>query len=134
MNSREALEHICKTCDNKSCPYIQYEKSRCIYYGIVKQDLEKLEKLKKENQVLREKVNHFKNVKNRTRRNYKFVEKENTKLKKAIKIIINKGVNELLLKSTKIFAEYNKIVKHLEYFDELTQEEYELVKEVFGND
>lgn len=55
---------------------------------------------------------------------------ENTKLKNSIKIIINKGVNELFLKNTKIFTEYNKIVKHLEYFNELTQEEYELLKEV----
>ena len=44
-DSKEALEHICKTCDNKSCPYIHYEKSRCVWYGIIKQDLDRLEKL-----------------------------------------------------------------------------------------
>lgn len=45
MNSKEALEHICNTCDNKSCPYIHYEKSRCVWYGIIKQSLDRLEKL-----------------------------------------------------------------------------------------
>ena len=54
MNSKEALESICKTCDNKSCPYIHYEKSRCIYYGIVREYLDRLEKLEKENQELKE--------------------------------------------------------------------------------
>lgn len=46
MNSKKALEHICKTCDNKSCPYIHYEKSRCAFYGVIKQDLDKLEQYK----------------------------------------------------------------------------------------
>ena len=45
-DSKEALEHICKTCDNKSCPYIHYEKSRCVWYGNIKQDLDQLELLK----------------------------------------------------------------------------------------
>lgn len=37
----KALEHICKTCDNKSCPYIHYEKTRCVWYGIIKEAIEK---------------------------------------------------------------------------------------------
>lgn len=40
----EALEHICKTCDNKSCPYIHYENSRCVWYGIVKKAIKKAKK------------------------------------------------------------------------------------------
>ena len=40
MKSKEYLEHICKICDNESCPYIHYENSRCSYYGFIKQDLE----------------------------------------------------------------------------------------------
>ena len=60
--------------------------------------------------------------------------KENIKLKEVIKIIITKGVNKLFLKNTKTSDDYNKIIKQLEYFDELTQEEYELLKEVLEND
>ena len=55
MTGKEALEHICKTCDNKSCPYIHYEKSRCVWYGIVRKDLDRLKKLEKEYTKLKEK-------------------------------------------------------------------------------
>ena len=58
MTSKEALEYICKTCDNKSCPWKHYEKSRCAFYGVIKQDLNRLEKLEKENQELRERYKH----------------------------------------------------------------------------
>lgn len=61
------------------------------------------------------------------------LENENIKLKEVIKSIITKGVNELILKNTKTSDNYNKIIKQLEYFDELTQEEYELLKEVLEN-
>ena len=84
MTSKEALENLTF--------YIPYEKhtySECNAkinecYEIIKKDLERLEKLEKENKVLREKVNHFKNVKNRYRRNAKFVEKENKELLMAL--------------------------------------------------
>lgn len=56
MNSKESLEHICKTCDNECCPYIHYEQSRCAFYGVIRQDLDRVEKLEKENQELKEKV------------------------------------------------------------------------------
>ena len=135
MNSKQALESICKTCDNKSCPYIHYEKSRCSFYGIIKQDLERLEMLEKENKVLREKVNHFKNVKNRYKRNQKFIEKENTKLKKVIEILINKNVNlselyHLFKWNETTPTEYNEGLGK-DY--KLTQEEYDLLKEVIKN-
>ena len=54
MNSKHALEHICKTCDHDCCPYIHYDKSRCVFYGLIIEDLERLEKLEKENQELKE--------------------------------------------------------------------------------
>lgn len=41
LTYEQALEHICKTCDNKSCPYIHYENSRCVWYGIIKEAIEK---------------------------------------------------------------------------------------------
>ena len=45
MNSKEALERICKICDHDCCPYIHYDKSRCSFYGVIKQDIDQLEKL-----------------------------------------------------------------------------------------
>ena len=45
LNSKESLEHICKTCDNECCPYIHYEKSRCAFYGLIRKDLDRLEML-----------------------------------------------------------------------------------------
>ena len=80
-------------------------------YGVIKKDLDRLEMLEKENKVLREKVNHFKNVKNRHKRNQKFVEKENTKLKKAIEILKRQNEGQAI-----------------------SQEEDELLKEVIGNE
>ena len=92
---------------------------------VIKKDLDKLEKLEKENKVLRERVNHFKNVKNRHRRNQKFVEKENEKLKKVIKILkdylmINVFINEE--------GEYALESNHFA-IPRLNKEEYDLLKE-----
>ena len=56
MTSKEALEYICKTCDNKSCPWKHYEKSRCAFYGVIKQDLEQLQVIKKENIALKKTI------------------------------------------------------------------------------
>ena len=56
MTSKEALEHICKNCDHESCPYIHYDKSRCVYYGVIIQDLDRLEKLEKVIDILKEEL------------------------------------------------------------------------------
>lgn len=91
MTSKEALEHICKTCDNKSCPWKHYEKSRCAFYGVIKQDLGRLEKVEKD---LKQTKSNFKNSQTHSRNCYKKLldrymglEKENTKLKKSIEIL-----------------------------------------------
>ena len=99
LNSKEAVEHICKNCDNKCCPYIHYEKSRCGFYGVIRKDLDRLEKLEK-----------------------------------VIDILENKIVNILILKYCIAkgggVETYNL---HYKTEDQITQEEYELLKEVFGN-
>ena len=100
MTSKECLEHICKNCDNKCCPYIHYEKSRCGFYGVIRQDLDRLEKLEK-----------------------------------AFYIVTYKSVNILILKYCIAkgggVETYNL---HYKTEEQITQEEYELLKEVFGND
>ena len=53
MNSKDALEHICNICDHDCCPYIHYEKSRCGFYGVIKQGLDRLEKLEKAIEILK---------------------------------------------------------------------------------
>lgn len=45
IKSKQALESICDTCNNSSCPWRNYEKSRCVYYNILQQSLERVEKL-----------------------------------------------------------------------------------------
>ena len=100
LNSKEALEHICKTCDNECCPYIHYEKSRCAFYGVIRQDLERLHKLEK-----------------------------------AFDIVTYKSVNILILKYCIAkgggVETYNL---HYKTEEQITQEEYELLKEVLEND
>ena len=53
LNSKEALEHICKNCDNECCPYIHYEQSRCAFYGVIRKDLDRLEMLEEILDILR---------------------------------------------------------------------------------
>lgn len=96
MNSKEVLDHICSICDHDCCPYIHYDKSRCGFYGIIKQDLERLEKLEK-----------------------------------AFDIVTYKSVNILILKyciaKGGSVETYNL---HYKTEEQITQEEYELLKEV----
>lgn len=47
MKGKDALDHICNICDHDCCPYIHYDKSRCVFYGLIRQDLDQLEKLEK---------------------------------------------------------------------------------------
>ena len=100
MTSKECLEHICKNCDNKCCPYIHYEKSRCGFYGVIRKDLDRLEKLEK-----------------------------------VIDILENKIVNILILKYCIAkgggVETYNL---HYKTEDQITQEEYDLLKEWLEND
>ena len=100
LNSKESLEHICKTCDNECCPYIHYEKSRCVFYGVIKQDLDRLDKLEK-----------------------------------AFDIVTYKSVNILILKYCIAkgggVETYNL---HYKTEEQITQEEYDLLKEGLENE
>jgi DNA repair exonuclease SbcCD ATPase subunit len=137
MNSKEALERLYSDIINLNEIEEDLKNIRDDYL-IVKQDLERLEKLEKENQVLREKVNHFKNVKNRYRRNEKFVEKENTKLKKAIEILKEPvdSIEFITCDEEDCYGElcfYQKINGSIS-IPLKTKEEYILVKEILEND
>lgn len=128
LNSKEALEHICKNCDNECCPYIHYEKSRCAFYGVIKQDLDRLEKLEKENQELKERYKHRAETSNDLCKAVKQYEK-------AFDIVTYKSVNILILKYCIAkgggVETYNL---HYKTEEPITQEEYELLKEVIEND
>ena len=54
MNGKDALEHVCNICDHDCCPYIQYDKSRCGFYGLIRQDLDRLEMLEEILDILRD--------------------------------------------------------------------------------
>lgn len=137
MTSKEALKYLLADSELLYCEheedikfYLEAEKE----YNIVLKDLDRLEKLEKENQVLREKVNHFKNVKNRMRRNCKFYEKENNKLKNVIEILKDKL--EIAPYHNKILDIYS--VDFLRFDPPVSfnsnKKEYELLKEVLEND
>lgn len=114
-NSKEALENL-TYCVNGM-------ESKEKYYKIIKQDLDRLEKLEKENKELRKSIKSW-------NENGGNLLKENTKLKKAIEILKNKTVVIVALKLSKDLNDYNRMTS----FENLTQEEYELLKEVLGND
>lgn len=128
LNSKESLEHICKNCDNECCPYIHYEQSRCSFYGRIRQDLDRLEKLEKENQELKERYKHRAETSNDLCKAVKQYEK-------AFDIVTYKSVNILILKyCIAKGGDVETYNMHYKTEEQITQEEYELLKEVFGND
>lgn len=61
------------------------------------------------------------------------LQEENSKLKKAIEIIKNKDVDIVYLLTTDL-EDYNQTIYAFGGENILTEEEYNLLKEVFGND
>lgn len=98
-------------------------------YDLVLQELDRLEKLKKENQVLLVNKNVAQGI-------AKKLKEENDKLKKVIKILKDKNVDIYELLKSKNIVEYNNLTWSRYDFggDELTEEEYNLLKEVLSND
>lgn len=93
MTSKEALERLNKHFYLEAYSFDPNEKSNIREYEIIKQDLDRLEKLEKVIEILKDKfIHHF-------------------------------------IRYSKSLTEYNKFIRDSEY-DELTQEEYELLKEV----
>ena len=68
MTSKESLRIFCSECERKMarnkirCPFRSILNDFCGEYEIIEKDLERLEKLEKENQKLKEQVNRFQKV------------------------------------------------------------------------
>ena len=92
-------------------------------FKIVKQDLDRLETLEKENQELKEKCKMLEENEEAVLTTLEISVKENTKLKKVI---------EILKKMCSL--NNNKTLETEECFLRLTQEEYDLLKEALEND
>ena len=135
MTSKEALECIIwrLTSHEEDLELRETDKKEI---EIIKQDLERLEALEKENKELWENIEKY---------NHKFAEVErkkadlmqqNEKLKKAIEIIIREKIKpSAFLGILKDYKYHNKVDIPYEkvsiYLDcELSQQEYELLKEV----
>ena len=121
LNSKEALE-ILSDCANGETKLTFTQ--TCELYNIVLQDLDRLEKLEKENQELKEKYKHRAETSNDLCKAVKQYEK-------AIEILVNKRVNILILKYC--IEKGCGIDTYNFYYtteEQLTQEEYELLKEV----
>ena len=120
MNSKEALARL-TYCVNDM-------ESEEKYYKIIKQDLDRLHKLEKEHEKLKERYKHRAETSNDLCKTVKQYEK-------AFDILENKIVNILILKYCIAkgggVETYNL---HYKTEEKLTQEEYELLKEVFRND
>lgn len=98
------------------------------YYKIIKQDLDRLEKLEKENQELRKSIKSW-------NENGGNLLKENIKLKKAIKILKDKLKLKLNFSEFKNSEAINAILPLAgSNLISLTPDEYEPLKEVLGNE
>lgn len=125
MNSKKALDKLCMACDDE----LLYEQSGIMFpnelYTIIEKDLERLEKLEKENKELKERYKHRAETSNDLCKAVKQYEKAFEILEKFVSL--TKCRNE----------ETNKwdipIIYSLGLHRKLTQEEYELLKEVLGN-
>ena len=141
MKSKDALEYLCKNCNHECCPYIQYDKSHCGFYGLIRHDLDRLEEINNvwhKNEVM-ESVdingNHLQEV-------YDFIHnllEESTKFKKVIDILkeVLKRVFIFILVENIDNGGYISITKidcNKTTIVNIRKEEYELLKEVFGND
>ena len=136
MTSKEVLEYL-RTC--KFCKIVMgtdYENDDRYFtlYDVfseeietIQKDLDRLEKLEKENQELKERYKHRAETSNDLCKTVKQYEK-------AFDILENKIVNILILKYC-IAKGGGVETYNLHYTTEepITQEEYELLKEVFGN-
>ena len=123
MTSKEALEelkdYLIKPI-NKSSEFNEWVIE---IYDTIKQDLERKEQLEKENKELKEKYKH------RAETSHELCEALKN-YEKAIEIIKLTKVDTLLLLRTKSLKEYNSQYE----LNKLTQQEYELIKEVLGNE
>jgi hypothetical protein len=116
----------------------KYEEWRRYFFEVDKemyeyftQDLERLEALKKENKKIRIDISNLNG-------SYLDISKENEKLKKVIEIMIREKIKpSAFLGILKDYQYHNKVDMPYEkvsiYLDcDLTQQEYELIKEVLG--
>ena len=125
MESKEALKDLLDILMNFERFYaiddtheVKKQKSE-----IIEKDLDRLEKLEKENQELKEKCKMLEENEEAVLTTLEISVQENTRLKKVI---------EIFRKMSSL--NNNKTLETEECYLRLTEEEYELLKEVFGNE
>lgn len=132
MTSKEALEYLTSKVFTGGNSILETEAEICA--NVIKQDLERLKALEKENKEYFEiitKQAYLLNNKHIDRPFIEILQQENEKLKKAIEIIKNKLELEFNL------DEYWKGVHYHLWSEngcEITKQEYELLKEVLDNE
>lgn len=108
------------------------------YCQVILQALERLEQLEKENQELKDEIEKESKLSTRATKAYLEKNAENEKLEKAISILKDKFELELINEELH-FNTYECDTREIhelydEWFYNLTQQEYELLKEVLGNE
>lgn len=143
--SLEALEELCSRCyvDSEKCScHARYQGGECYtsckYKDQIKQDLEHLVQLEKENKEvkiindwLKEDISQLKEQLEHNNKTILTQHNLIVKYKKAIKILTEKRVNIDYLLNSSECPTYNF---YADDFSDLTQQEYELLKEVLDND
>lgn len=126
MTSKEALEIIIFRLTSHEEDLELRETDKKVI-EIIKQDLERLEALKKENVELRQEVSALEDYSYDVDCEKELLIKENEKLKKVIEIL----KEHLYVKELDIdyILEFNSL-----YSNHLTKQEFELLKEVLGNE
>lgn len=124
----EALEVIECILSNHQI-MLEAKDKRFEFINIIKQDLQRKEQLEKENQDLKERNIFIKTVNKNALNEMRNLIDEKHKLKKAIEILAAKRVNIDYLLNSSECPTYNF---YADDFSDLTQQEFELLKEVLG--
>ena len=133
MESLEALERIYN--DAISLNEIEEDVEKIEEdYNIIKQDLEHLKQLEEENQDLKNRLANEQLAFDKLFESNQKLSELYAKLKQVIDILQVKRIQKRFLEESKNVDEYNKWISNLMNIRELTQEEYELLKEILEDE
>ena len=134
MTSKEALKKL--FFDNKDLhvDIVLNDRNVCEIYNTIKQDLERLKVLEEENQDLKNRLANEQLAFDKLFESNQKLSELYAKLKKTIDILQVKRIQKRFLEESKNVDEYNKWISNLMNIRELTQEEYELLKEILEDE
>ena len=135
MTSKEALIYVSKNLKAFAKEYgDKINKTDNEALQVLKQALERLNQLEEENQDLKNQLDNEQLAFDKLFESNQKLSELYAKLKQVIDILQVKRIQKRFLEESKNVDEYNKWISNLMNIRELTQEEYELLKEILEDE